>query len=435
MRKITRRQFLQTAAGAAAALELGRYVDWPASRIPAASAAASAWPTVSVAKGTNAEPAGAILKTALDGIGGIEQFVEPGMTVAIKPNATWAYPPFTASSTDPEMLRTLIQMVQKAGAKRIIVMDHCSIDPGTAECLRETGIGKVLNELKVEQVFPDRYLSPKELYTQIELPKGKAFKKVGVIKAAAEADLRINLAIPKSHVVTKLTIVLKHMMGFLEVPAALHANLEQGIADISTLSAMQSQLHILEAIRVRLPVGATRQAGGYETDVTHPNKIKRHNEILVGTDPVLMDAYSCVKHFSIKPQELTHVKLAADLGLGELDVDKALKEERLRIYAAGQVIATPTPTPSPTRPAPAATPTSPGPTPTSTPLPTWTPVPADVLSAEPIAQRPASSGSDVINPAPFLSGALIPAAAIVAGAGIVVRHRLAQQDKERDDDP
>ena len=433
MRKITRRQFLQTAAGAAAALELGRLVDWPAREASIPTARADGWPTVSVAKGSNADSAGAILKTALDGIGGIERFVKPGMTVAIKPNATWAYPPFTASATDPEMLRTLIQMVQQAGAKRIIVMDHCSIDPGTAECLRESGIGEVLDKLKVEKVFPDRYLSPKELYTQIELPKGKAFKKIGVIKAAVEADVRINLALPKSHVVTKLTLALKHMMGFLQVPSGLHVNLEQGIADLSTPSAMQAQLHILEALRVRLPVGATRQAGGYETDVTHPNKIKRHNEILAGTDPVLMDSYGCVKYFLIKPKELTHVKLAADLGLGEIDVDKATQEERLRVYTVGQIIAAPTPSPTPIRPAPVVTPTSTGPMPTHTPLPTWTPVPANGAPAEPIAQRQPANNSDVVNPGPFLSGTLIPAAAIVAGASIVARKRLKRQDTEHPD--
>ncbi len=429
MRHITRRRFLQTAASAAAVLELGRLTRWPVAR-------AEDWPTVSVAKGVNSDSTTSILKTALDGLGGIERFVKPGMTVAIKPNATWAYPPFTASSTDPEFLRALINLVRQAGAKRVIVMDHCSIDPGTAECLRESGLGQVVDELKVDKIFPDRYLAPKEVYTQIELPKGKGFKKVGVIKAAAEADLRINVALPKSHVVTKLTLVLKHMMGFLEVPSGLHANLEQGIADLSTASPMQAQLHILEAIRVRLPTGPTRQAGGFETDVTHPNKVKRHNEILAGTDPVLMDAYGCVKYFAFKPQELTHVKLAADMGLGEIDVDKATQERRLRVYTVGQPVATPTPalgttTPSATRPLATVPPTATGVPPTSTPLPTSTPGPIEVaaLPSESIAQRTSHTTANVINPGPFLSGALIPVAAIVAGVSLAARRRLERQER------
>jgi hypothetical protein len=382
---------------------------------------------VSAAQGTNEDSAAAILKTALDGLGGIERFIKPGQTVAIKPNATWAYPPFTASSTDPDLLRALILLVRQAGAKRIIVMDHCSIDPGTAECLRESGIGRIVDELRVDKVFPDRYLSPQELFTQIELPKGKAFQKLGVIKAAVEADVRINMALPKSHVVTKLTLTLKHMMGFLELPSALHTQLEQGIADLSSVSPLQAQLHILEAIRVRLPVGATRQAGGYETEITHPNKIKRLNQIVAGTDPVLMDAYGCVNYFSIKPQELTHVKRAWESGLGEIDVDKATKEERLRVYTVGQSLFTPTP--APTRPPVAASPTATGVLPTNTPMPTATAGPVEA-----VAQRPCTNTSDVVNPTPFLSGALIPAAAIVTGVGLVVRRRMERHSEERKDD-
>ena len=419
MTKLTRREFLHRAAAGAAALELGRLLPWSLDSIPPAHA--QDWPSVSVAQGANTDSAYRILKTALDGLGGLERFIKPGQTVAIKPNATWPYPPFTASSTDPEMLRALILMVREAGARRIIVMDHCSIDPGTAECLRESGIGAVLDKLNVEQVFPDRYLAPKSLYTDIELPKGKAFKKLGVIKAAAEADVRINLALAKSHVVTKLTLVLKHMMGFLEFPNQLHTHLEQGIADLSSPSKIQAQLHILEAIRVRMPIGPTRQAGGDETDITHPDKVKRFNQVLAGTDPVLMDAYGCVNYFGIKPQELTHLKRAIESGLGESDLDKAAREGRLKVFTA-----MPTPTVTATRP---PWPTATGPAPTSTPLPTATLQPAApaVAPAEPAEPR---AQTDVLNPAPFLSGALIPAAVIVAGVGLVVRQRMSKDRSE-----
>ncbi len=422
MTRLTRREFLQRAAAGAAALELGRQLPWSPDPIPPAQA--KDWPAVSVAKGANTDSAYRLLKTALDGLGGLERFVRPGQTVVIKPNATWAYPPFTASSTDPEMLRALILMVRDAGAGRIVVMDHCSIDPGTAECLRKSGIGAVLDKLNVEQVFPDRYRSPKSLYTDIELPHGKAFKKIGVIKAAAEADVRINLALAKSHVVTKLTLVLKHMMGFLENPSALHVHLEQGIADLSTPSKIQAQLHILEAIRVRMPIGARRQAGGDETDITHPDKVKRFDEIVAGTDPVLMDAYGCLHYFAVKPQELTHLKRAMDSSLGESDVDKATREGKLCVYAVGQVSATPTPTATATRP---PLPSAAGRAPTHTPQPT-APVSAPIEPAAPRAQ------ADVINPAPFLSGALIPVAAIVAGAGIVVRQRLKGKGQTANDE-
>lgn len=430
MRKITRREFISRAAGLAVACEIGRRVG------PADASATDAWPTVAVAKGTNADTAAAILKTALDAIGGIGRFVKPGQTVAIKPNATWAYPPGTASSTDPDLLRALIQMVRDAGAKRIIVLDRSTLWP-TAEALQISGLGKVMDEMGVEKIVPEGYLAPAAICTMVEFPKAKVpeFRKMAMLKAAVEADVRINMAVAKSHLVTKYTMCLKHMMGFMQQPNALHVQLEQGIADLNTESAIQAHLHILEAIRVRLPVGAARQAGGDDNEITNPRRVKRLNEIVVGTDPVLIDAYGCINYFSIKPQELTHVKFAAEAGIGEMDVEKAIAAGRLQTFIVGKP--TPTPTATPTRtPTVVATATATrtptqGPSPTPTRAPTNTPLPtpepyathaAPTRARSPQAEREAAG--NVANPAPFLGVALIPAAAVIAGAGIVVRQRL-----------
>jgi hypothetical protein len=273
MRKLSRREFIVKMSAGVGLLGLARQINMPGLTWQPASAADL--PIVAVGKGSKTDSAEAILQTALDGLGGIGRFIKPGQTVAIKPNATWAYPPHTASSTDPDLLRALILMVQAAGAKRIIVMDHCSIDPGSAESLRVSGIGAVVDELGVEQVFPDRRRAPKEVYIQIELPQGIEYKKLGVIKAAVEADVRIFMAVAKSHNVTKLTLCMKHMMGFMEEPQLLHAWLYKGIADLNTPSPIQAHLHILEAIRVRVPFENYVVCAGPETDETDPRVVKR----------------------------------------------------------------------------------------------------------------------------------------------------------------
>ena len=154
MRSVTRRQFLLHAAGATAACEVGRRLG-----LGATASAAPEWPTVAVAAGSNKDSAAEILKTALDGVGGIGRFVRPGQTVAIKPNATWAYPPGTASSTEPDTLRALIQMVRDAGAKRIIVMDRSTLW-STAEALQVSGLGKVMDEMGWRRSSPKAILPP-----------------------------------------------------------------------------------------------------------------------------------------------------------------------------------------------------------------------------------------------------------------------------------
>ncbi len=396
-------------------------VFYPWLRPLSASAAINqGFPSVSVAEGTNQDTPDQILQTALTGLGGMERFVKPGQTVAIKPNATWAYPPKTASSTDPDFLTAVIQAVQKAGAGRIIVMDHCSIEPGAGESVPISGIGQVVKKMGVESIFPDRFNAPRSTYTKIDLPNGKANQSIGVIKAATEADIRINLAVAKVHNVTKFTMCLKHMMGFLQQPGLLHSNLEQGIADLSTPSAVQAQLHILEAIRVRMPYGNYQVCAGPETDETHPNIVARRNIAIVGTDPVLIDAYGCIHLFNIQPQELTHLLLAFENGCGDMDVDAALADGRIKRFKVGApLLDNPTPPPS----TESASPQSPALKPTASYSPASTPLEQSLVSSSAGGANCAPS-EQVITLNPLLNLALIPAAAILTGIGLAILNRM-----------
>jgi uncharacterized protein (DUF362 family) len=440
MQRVTRREFLQQAALTAAAVPAGLTVHPFLSQ----SAALDSGPSVSVAQGTNDDSPEAMLKTALAGLGGLERFIKPGQVVAIKPNATWAFRPHTSSATDPDLLKALIQMVKDAGARRILVVDHISIDPGTAEALRINGIGKVVDEMGVEKVFPDRFNAAASTYTRIDLPNGKDFQKIGVIKAAIEADVRINLAVAKSHNVTKMSMCLKHMMGLMEVPQNLHTSIEQGIADINLPSPMSAQLHILEAIRVRWPYpNGVRVCAGPETDLTYPNVIKRMNTVVAGADPVLVDAYGCIHFFNVKPEELTHVLRAFEAGTGQMDVEKAESDGRLRVFKVGQPIPTVTPTALATLPGATAQPTAaatatlaPG---TPTPLPTATLLPPGAMPVGPASNVPGigstaaeCSTNDVLNPNNFLNTALLPAAAVILGAGMVMARRLNRPEEQED---
>jgi uncharacterized protein (DUF362 family) len=411
MSRLSRRSLLRGATGLAASFWARRFFEeygyYPL------GAVAPEPPAVVVAEGTNDDTPAMFLKAALAPLGGIERFVKPGQTVCIKPNVTWANKPHTASSTDPDLLRALIDMVKAAGAKRIVVVDRCTIDPPVM-CLAESGIGKVLDETGVDRELLDRYLEPKSKYVDVEAPEGKAFKSIGVIKAAAEADVRINMAVAKTHLVLPVTLCCKHMIGFTENPGGLHATfeyLDQGIADLLGVPKIHPDLHILEAIRVRV----RGPSYGDGTDITDPSRVKRFNKLLVGTDPVLMDAYACENFFGRSPREITHIVRAWESNHGEIDVKKATESGRLRAYPVAELLK-PTPTPSPT-PAPTDWPT---PTP-----PLYTPTPA-VTPTPFVASRTLATGGDsMVDLGPALNGALVPLAMVIGGVGMVVGRRLA----------
>jgi uncharacterized protein (DUF362 family) len=441
MRRLSRRDFLRLTAGAAVGIELNRLLAEPAAAASAPlatpSAGASGWPLAAVSQGTSSDAGEAILKVALDAVGGLGRFVKAGQVVTIKPNATWAYPPKTASSTDPDLLRALIMMVHEAGAKQIYVVDRLTIFDKQSS-LQISGIGKALEGLPIETVFYDGYTAPDDACTTIDLARAQTpdFQKLNFLKAAVESDVRINLALAKSHLVVPATLCMKHMMGFMQTPNQLHSQLYQGIVDINTVSAIQATLHILEAIQVRLPFGAARQAGGDETEITNPHIVKRINQMVVGTDPVLIDSYAFVTYFGMEPKQLEYLQLAGEQGLGETDVKQALADGRLRTLSTTLALATAVPSPTATR-APTATPVRSAaaaraaaltPAPTSTPLPTPT---YDPGLAQPAAQEAAGASQvpDVLDPDRFLSGALLPAAAVVGGAGAVAGRRLRRKEK------
>jgi hypothetical protein len=425
MTRLSRREFLAVLARASA---LALYPWFRPLTVRAAAGQAS----VSVAEGTDADQPAQILQTALAGLGGMERFVKPGQTVAIKPNATWAYAPKTASSTDPDFLRAVIQAVQAAGAGRIIVMDHCSIEPGATEALRVNGIGQLVKDLGIEHIFPDRFNAPASTYTKIDLPNGQANQSIRVIKAAVEADVRINLAVAKTHNVAKFSMCLKHMMGFLAQPGLLHANLEQGIADLSSTSAMQAQLHILEALRVRIPYGSYPTCAGPETDITNPQAVARRNKVIAGIDPVLIDAFGCVDLFNIQPKELTHVLRATQSGCGDMDVEAALADGRIQRFTVGVPLGQAKPAADQAAEVvqnPVADQAA-----GNVPNPSAAKPTAIILPpAVPVGQSPAGAASGSTNCSPvnqvvslssFWNKALIPAALVISGLSLAVLTRM-----------
>jgi hypothetical protein len=158
-----------------------------------------------------------------------------------------------------------------------------------------------------------------------------------------------------------------------------------------------------------------------------------------------VDAYACTNFFAMRPRELAYLNVAAQAEVGEIDVEKATSEGRLQVFTVGQTIPTPSPSPTPKIEVRSATPTelpatltvttsavganepssTPAPQPTTTPMPTAIPETSGGIST-PGRAAPAAACGEVISPAPFLNLTLIPAALVVAGAGLAALRRFKQ---------
>jgi uncharacterized protein (DUF362 family) len=110
----------------------------PVYRLPAGGFAVEPSATASVlgiARGTRIA---AMVRAAIDAIGGIGRFVRPGDVVLIKPNVAFERAAALGATTNPELLTALIHEVRAAGAAEVRVADNPIESPES--CFVRTGI-------------------------------------------------------------------------------------------------------------------------------------------------------------------------------------------------------------------------------------------------------------------------------------------------------
>lgn len=257
--------------------------------------------TLSIASSGSPE---ALVKRAIDGLGGIGKFVKRGNSVVIKPNLAWARTPAQAANTNPGVITALIKLCKSAGASRITVLDH-TCDNGTA-AFEVNGIKPAVAGTGARLVSADK----KFMYRRINIPKGKILKADDCVKEILDADAWINVPIAKVHGSTAITASMKNLMGTMWDRQAWHSSsdLDQCIADYST--AVKPTLIVLDAIRIML----TRGPKG-------PGKTKDVGQVIASTDPVAIDSYAATL-LGKKPGDIAHIRYASALGVGQMDLAK-----------------------------------------------------------------------------------------------------------------
>jgi len=300
--KITRRQFIK---GAATAATLPLFSD----TLPFYGSLAHGADEVDLIIAKNGSPT-QLLQAAMRSLGGMGRFIKKGQRVVIKANIAWARTPEQACTNNPELFSALIKMCYEAGAKRVAVWDHTCDNYQFA--FSRSGLKETAQKAGAD-IFSGH---GRNVYKQVDVPKGKKLKTAEVLKDVLESDVFINFPIPKQHFATELTLGLKNLMGIVWDMELLHKiDLHQCIADINTIR--KPDLVVMDAIRILTTNGPKG-----------PGKTEDPNEVVASTDIVAVDAYASAffKHPKtgkpFKPGEIRFVKNAYDLGLGEIDLSK-----------------------------------------------------------------------------------------------------------------
>jgi uncharacterized protein (DUF362 family) len=304
----TRRDFLtHSAAGALALASQGLLTNAAFAAESAQKMAIAKW---SGATDLNAqqisEAAVKLTEKAIEGIGGLKQFIGRGSVVWIKPNIGWDRTPEKAANTNPDVVATLIRLCFDAGAKTVKVGDNsCNI---AAKSYASSGIEEAAKKLGAEVVFLD-----KTRFKETEI-KGERVKKIPIYPAIMECDLVINVPVVKHHGLSKLTMCMKNYMGIIEKRNTFHQDIPTCLADITRF--MKPRISVLDAVRV---LKANGPVGGNLADVD--TKLM----LAAGTDVVALDAWGA-EIMGKNPTEIKSVKKGADVGLGSMDYKSIAKE-------------------------------------------------------------------------------------------------------------
>ncbi len=267
----------------------------------AASSAASVYDRGKLIVSEGTEP-NSLIEKGFAALGGISALVRKGSTVVLKPNFSVARKPEEAATTNPQLVAAVVKQCLAAGAKEVKVIDYPFQSP--LVCLTNSRIKEA-----VEAAGGKAYaINEQSFFSQVDIG-GKVLKTALFSKDVLNADVFINFPILKHHRMTKLTLGIKGMMGLVWDRGYFHStDLTQCIAELA--SFRKPHLTIVDATR-----------GIIDNGPTGPGTIHEWNQVIFGTDPVAVDTYAATV-FGHKPADIEYITAAAQLGIGEMDLQK-----------------------------------------------------------------------------------------------------------------
>ena len=150
---------------------------------------------------------------------GFGQLIKPEMNILIKPNLIMGRAPERVATTHPGLVAAVTAHLQALGAKNITIADSSGgvyTPVSMRSVYRETGMAAVAEKYGVS-------VNTDTASSDIVCPEGKRCRIFTIIKPVTDADLIINIAKLKTHMMTRFSGATKNMFG--AVPGLLKPEL------------------------------------------------------------------------------------------------------------------------------------------------------------------------------------------------------------------
>ena len=221
--------------------------------------------------------------------------------IGIKPNLVVDRPAALGATTSAEVVAGIIEYLQDAGCRNIVVLESSSIGHSTARAFSVCGYDNLASRYGVKLM-------------DLKHDKATAVTAAGlnftVCQTALGLDYLINVPVLKAHCQTNLTCALKNLKGCIpdREKRRFHSlGLHRPIAALNT--AVKTHLVVVDGMCGDL----TFEEGGTPVPM---------NRVIAGFDPVLVDAYAA-ELIGLDSKAIEYITLAEQFGVGSSNLDKA----------------------------------------------------------------------------------------------------------------
>jgi len=237
------------------------------------------------------------------------EFDFAGKNVWVKPNLLGAYPPEAGVTTNPELVRRVVQELKRRNASQIWVADNPA---GVSRGMRlEYYLAPTGVVAASEGCFVNAGVKPVNLWVDSHF-----VKEVPVSNIINEADVILNLPVFKTHALTVLTGAIKNMFGI--IPGGYKSYLHTLARDGEEFAELL--VDIYQAIK--LPILTIMDGLRGMDGINGPSggRVWRLGMLLTSSNAVALDAVMAML-VGVNPRAIPMLRIAGERGLGPIQVD------------------------------------------------------------------------------------------------------------------